>query len=100
VIVEFYFHLDYPMDVCSEEGYNNEIWHSSRLSWYYSDEYDESRLHSAFSDMVITEEPDEGRLSRALQSWMPEYVITSIEPMEKPPWEPVFTGKLGGYVKE
>ena len=87
--------FDYPMDVCSEEGYNNEIWHSSRLSWYYSDEYDESRLHSAFSDMVITEEPDEGRLSRALQSWMPEYVITSIEPMEKPPWEPVFTGKLG-----
>lgn len=88
--------FEYSMDVCSEEGYRNEIWqNNSRLSWYGSDDFDESRLPSAFSEMGLTEESDEGRLSRALQSWMPDYVINSIEPMEKPPYEPVFTGKLG-----
>lgn len=88
--------FEYSMDVCSEEGYRNELWqNNSRLSWYCSEDFDETRLQSAFSEMGLTEETDEGRLSRALQSWMPDYVINSIEPMEKPPYEPVFTGKLG-----
>ncbi|XP_071167951.1 uncharacterized protein [Mytilus edulis] len=86
---------EYPMDVCSEEGYGNETWQtSSRISWYCSDDFDETRLPSAFSEMGI-EETDEGRLSRALQSWMSDYVIKSIEPMNKPALQPIFSGKLG-----
>lgn len=38
---------------------------------------------------------DEGRLSRSLQSWMPDYVIVPIEPMVKPPLQPVYSGRLG-----
>lgn len=38
---------------------------------------------------------DEGRLSRSLQSWMPNYVIVPIEPMVKPPRQPVYSGRLG-----
>ncbi|CAG2203135.1 unnamed protein product [Mytilus edulis] len=87
---------EYPMDVCSEEGYGNEtLQTSSRLSWYCSDDFDETRLPSALSEMG--EETDEGRLSHALhvQSWMSDYVIKSIEPMDKPALQPIFSGKLG-----
>ncbi|XP_061171439.1 uncharacterized protein LOC133180971 [Saccostrea echinata] len=38
---------------------------------------------------------DEGRLSRSLQSWMPDYTIVPIEPMVKPPKQPVYSGRLG-----
>ena len=38
---------------------------------------------------------DEGRLSRALQTWMPDHVIVPLNPKEKPPVEPVFSGRLG-----
>ena len=38
---------------------------------------------------------DEGRLSRALQSWMPDHVIVPLNPKERPPVEPVFSGRLG-----
>ncbi|VDI29847.1 Hypothetical predicted protein [Mytilus galloprovincialis] len=41
------------------------------------------------------EETDEGRLSHALQSWMSDYVIKCIEPMNKPALQPIFSGKLG-----
>ncbi|KAL3864836.1 hypothetical protein ACJMK2_006486 [Sinanodonta woodiana] len=46
------------------------------------------------SDMSVSE-TDEGRLSRALRSWLPEYVIVPLMPKEKPPVEPVFSAKLG-----
>ena len=38
---------------------------------------------------------NEGRLSRALQSWMPDHVIVPLNPKERPPVEPVFSGRLG-----
>lgn len=40
-------------------------------------------------------ETDEGRLSKALQTWMPDHVIVPLNPKEKPPAEPVFSGRLG-----
>lgn len=40
-------------------------------------------------------ETDEGRLSRSLQTWMIDHEWSTIQPLEKPPKEPIFTGKLG-----
>ena len=59
------------------------------------------RLGSAISHFALDEETDEGRLSRALQTWMPDHQFSSLEPMEKPPYEIVFSGRLGGskYLK-
>ncbi|XP_053406684.1 uncharacterized protein LOC123547650 [Mercenaria mercenaria] len=48
-----------------------------------------------FDDIESCAETDEGRLSRSLQFWMTDHKWTNIEPLEKPPLEPVFSGKLG-----
>lgn len=55
-------------------------------------------VDSAFSEMSISDESeltDEGRLSRSLQSWMPDHVIVPIEPATKPKRELVYSGRLG-----
>lgn len=46
---------------------------------------------SSFSDF----ETDEGRISRALQDWMPEYSVCGIEPREPTVREPVYSARLG-----
>lgn len=38
---------------------------------------------------------DDGRLSRSLQTWMMDHKWSTVRPLEKPPREPVFSGKLG-----
>lgn len=37
----------------------------------------------------------DGRLSRSLQSWKENHTWTTVEPLEKVPKEPLFSGKLG-----
>lgn len=51
----------------------------------------ESSSEFSFDDT----QTDEGRLSQALQTWMPDYVIVPIEPTVKPPRQPVYSGRLG-----
>ncbi|XP_067657537.1 uncharacterized protein [Haliotis asinina] len=46
---------------------------------------------SSFSDF----ETDEGRISRALQDWMPEYSVRGIEPRERLDRELVYSARLG-----
>ncbi|OWF55265.1 uncharacterized protein LOC110462204 [Mizuhopecten yessoensis] len=61
-------------------------------------EEEQLRLESAFSEFGLCEEDtDEGRLSRALQSWMPDYEFSSIKPLEKPPIQPIYSGRLGEH---
>lgn len=62
-------------------------------------EEEQIRLDSAFSEFSLGEEDDtdEGRLSRALQSWMPDHQYSSIKPMEKPPIQPIYSGRLGEH---
>ena len=55
-------------------------------------------IDSAFSEISISDDSDltdEGRFSRALQSWMTDYVIVPIEPDNKPRREIVYSGRLG-----
>ncbi|KAL4231553.1 hypothetical protein ACF0H5_009134 [Mactra antiquata] len=40
-------------------------------------------------------ETEEGRLSRSLQSWMCNHTWTTVEPLEKSPRKPLFSGELG-----
>lgn len=53
---------------------------------------DESGEFGAVSSCIETKE---GCLSRSLQSWMVHHEWTDAEPLERPPQEPVFSGKLG-----
>lgn len=55
----------------------------------YLDDSDES---GAVSSCIETQE---GCLSRSLQSWMVHHEWSDVEPLERPPEEPVFSGKLG-----
>lgn len=57
-----------------------------------NEELTELRFDTPFPD--VPEQTEEGRLSRALQSWKRNYVITPIEPLVKPPREPTFSAKL------
>ena len=56
---------------------------------------DDSEYSDNEFDADSLADTDEGRLSRALQTWMPEHVIVPLNPKEKPPAEPVFSGRLG-----
>lgn len=47
------------------------------------------------SDVMSAFETDEGRLSRSLQTWMIDHEWKTLQPLEKPPKEPLFSGKLG-----
>lgn len=58
------------------------------MSFHSEDSFD-------FDDATSSVETDDGRLSRSLQSWMVDHKWTQVEPLEKPPLEPVFSGKLG-----
>ncbi|XP_060064565.1 uncharacterized protein LOC132544922 [Ylistrum balloti] len=61
-------------------------------------EEEQLRLESAFSEVSFGDDcTDEGRLSRALQSWMPDHQFSSIKPMEKPPLQPIYSGRLGEH---
>ncbi|GFS17365.1 hypothetical protein ElyMa_003236700 [Elysia marginata] len=42
---------------------------------------------------------DEGRLSRCLKSWMPDYEIRSLPPQPNPPREAVFSARLGDHLR-
>ncbi|XP_060596496.1 uncharacterized protein LOC132750518 [Ruditapes philippinarum] len=55
----------------------------------HSDDSDE------FDEIESSAETDEGRLSRSLQTWMIDHTWSHVEPLEKPPAEPLFSGKLG-----
>lgn len=51
-----------------------------------------------FSEEYIEDcdsDTDEGRLSRALQSWMTDYEITTIIPKNKPSEQPIYSGRVG-----
>ena len=56
---------------------------------------DDSEASDNEFDSTSFAETDEGRLSRALQTWMPEHTIVPLNPREKPAPEPVFSGRLG-----
>ncbi|XP_033756685.1 uncharacterized protein LOC117339285 [Pecten maximus] len=61
-------------------------------------EEEQLRLESAFSEFSLDEDnTDEGRLSRALQSWMPDHQYSSIKPIEKPRIQPIYSGRLGEH---
>ncbi|XP_052773079.1 uncharacterized protein LOC128211953 [Mya arenaria] len=53
---------------------------------------DESLDFDAASTCTETED---GRLSRSLQSWMVGHTWSTVQPLEKPPREPIFSAKLG-----
>lgn len=44
---------------------------------------------------AVSHETPEGRLSRSLQTWMIDHKWNTVEPMEKAPYQPIFSGKLG-----
>lgn len=61
----------------------------------YSDDDDGFNCYDVSNDVTFLDDTNEGRLSRSLQSWMIDHEWSTIQPLEKPPKEPLFTGKLG-----
>ncbi|KAH3816703.1 uncharacterized protein LOC127880715 [Dreissena polymorpha] len=60
-----------------------------------SDESSSVEETNGFDDTHSLGDTPEGRLSRSLQSWMIDHEWHSVKPLEKPPKEPVFSGRLG-----
>ena len=60
----------------------------------YSDDDVAWSCYDERNDVASNEEANEGRLSRSLQTWMIDHKWKTIQPLEKPPKEPVFSGKL------
>ena len=87
---------DHPLNELADVMFNSPIpptrqgSASVRLDMsVHSDDSDE------FDEFEPSAETDEGRLSRSLQTWMIDHTWSNIEPLEKPPAEPLFSGKLG-----
>ncbi|GFO16431.1 hypothetical protein PoB_004293600 [Plakobranchus ocellatus] len=53
-------------------------------------------LDEATEDLLFSEE---GRLSRCLKSWMPDYELRSLPPQPNPPKEAVFSARLGEHMR-
>ena len=64
-------------------------------SVHYNMDEDSDASGDEFDKEHTLPDTNEGRLSRALQSWMPDHVIVPLNPKERPPVEPVFSGRLG-----
>lgn len=65
----------------------------------YQDCSDENEYHQDESTRVTHHMTDEGRLSRCLKSWMPDYELRSLPPQPNPPREAVFSARLGDHLR-
>lgn len=76
-------------DIVTAATVTNAVRNTEEMNEIYDD--DDENFGSDSDDW----ETEEGRLSRALQRWMPEYVLTPVPQLDTSSRQPVFSARLG-----
>lgn len=76
-------------DIVTAATVTNAVGNTEEMNEIYDD--DDENFGSDSDDW----ETEEGRLSRALQRWMPEYVLTPVPQLDTSSRQPVFSARLG-----